>query len=242
MTLRVAAAAALVARAALRPGDGSRSRAARPDRNPPPAGALGHPVPAVRVVRARGRAPRDGRGRAEAREGRHAGPARRRGRTRSAATRVLTYLEWWLMPEEARKVPWILIERPGTRELLGFPKDKPGFKHVSFDELASSARFQSVVDSLRSRPRDRFRSTRPRSCEIDTPRRDVPPGRAAAERGRGAKPEELRGRPADHPAEEAMKRGVLYQWQPVDGARTPYPRLCVAAKDGRPRSKRRSRT
>jgi ABC-type transport system involved in cytochrome c biogenesis permease subunit len=155
-------------------------------------------------------------GEAEPKRAKDGTPVRRGAETeRKRGDPVLTYLEWWLMPEEARKVPWILIERPGTRKLLGFAEDRPEFKHVSFDELASSERFKSVIDSLRSRPRDSFTLDEAEVVDVNN--------RAAMFRQAGLMrrgdeerlPEELRFGPPVVPPVEAIERGVLYQWQPV---------------------------
>jgi ABC-type transport system involved in cytochrome c biogenesis permease subunit len=135
---------------------------------------------------------------------------------------LLTYLEWWLMPAESKKIPWILIQRPRTRELLGFPSDKAGFDHVSEEELTTSHRVAEVVDQLRKRPRESYSLEEAEVGEIDG-RVRIFRRAALLKKDDDRKPAEMRTGPQIIPPNKAMERGVLYEWAPVAAVRSGLP-------------------
>jgi ABC-type transport system involved in cytochrome c biogenesis permease subunit len=136
---------------------------------------------------------------------------------------VQTYLEWWLTPNEARTVPWILIDRPGTRKLLGFPSDQAEFKRVSYDELIGSASYRKVVDDLGSRSRESFDLDEAEVVQVNLRAAIFAQAGLLRRQEEEQLPENLRFGPPILPPTGAMERGVLYQWQPLTvlGSRFP---------------------
>jgi ABC-type transport system involved in cytochrome c biogenesis permease subunit len=133
---------------------------------------------------------------------------------------VLTYLEWWLLPEDARKIPWIFIQLPGARELLGFPSES---KHVSYDELLASPRYRAVIDDLSKRSRDSFTREEAEVAQVNLRAAMFAQAGLLRRREEERLPEDLRFGPPIVPPMGAMERGELYQWQPVTvlGSRMP---------------------
>jgi ABC-type transport system involved in cytochrome c biogenesis permease subunit len=151
------------------------------------------------------------------------GSAPRRGAAgpRKRGDPLLTYLEWWLAPDEARTVPWILIDRPGARKLLGFPSEQRDFDHVSLDELAANPRFDETIDALLEKPRQ---ALTPDEAEVlEVARRAAVFSRAALLREPERLPRQLQFGPPIVPTREPLERGVLYEWQPAPALGSGFP-------------------
>jgi ABC-type transport system involved in cytochrome c biogenesis permease subunit len=136
---------------------------------------------------------------------------------------VLTYLEWWLTPEEARTVPWILIDRPGARKLMGLPTDQKEWDHASYDELLANARFLDLAEELKERARTEKESLNLDEVEVLNVYRRL--GAFASEAGllpsQEMLPEAVRGGPPIVPPRGAMERGVRYDWHPLVDLKAP---------------------
>lgn len=139
-------------------------------------------------------------------------PPRRGGAgDRKRGDPLRTYLEWWLLPDEARGVPWILIDRPGARQLLGFPDQKKEYERVTFEELYTNRAFLDLANALSERPKESLSLD-----ESEVVRVYQRLGAFAREAGflpaQQELPQDLRGGPPIVPPRGAMVRGVRYDW------------------------------
>jgi ABC-type transport system involved in cytochrome c biogenesis permease subunit len=139
---------------------------------------------------------------------------RRGGGQKKRGDPLLTYLDWWLTPEDARTVPWILVDRPGTRKLLGLPESDPDYERATFDELFTNKGFHDLAETLRNRPKE--------SLNLDEAELLRVYGRLGGfAHAAGYLPEQrqlpegLRGGPDIVPPKGAMVRGVRYDWFPI---------------------------